>query len=667
MPVDARLPIKPFGEMTAEEYRAIGFKCGLEVHQQLLTRSKLFCRCPAGHYSSDFDAEVLRHMRPTLSEMGEYDGTALMEKKTRKNITYRIHRATVCTYEFDDTPPFPIDPTAVDIALELALLLRLNLVNELHIARKQYLDGSIPTGFQRTTILGVDGWIPYKDRRIGVRQLGLEEDSCREVSDRGHDRVYLTDRLGTPLIEVVTEPDMRTPAEAAEVCRVIGRLCRCTQKVRRGYGATRQDVNVSVSGGTRIEIKGVPQIWRIPHLVHNEAGRQVALLRIREELHSRGVTEKTLQTDSQDVTDLLARTSYAPLRSALDAGKRAYCVRLAGFGGSLATLTQEHTTFAKEFSDRIRVIACLTDLPNMVHSDTASDSLWPQDWQKLRKRMRATDRDALIVLWGDQRDTKTGCEEVVNRAREATIGVPSDTRQPYKDGTNGFERVLPGPERMYPDTDLPPLAIGADRVERVRGGMAEPVWDTEKRFRDAGMVADDADRLAISPRVPLIRRAIEELGVPGVLVGVLMRQRMAAWARAGLAPSRLGDDAIVEVLSAHTSGRLAREGIFHVLEHLLEGGRDGAANTAQDVRTSLDELGLRPIDDGALRRDIAAAIAATDGARFAIREALERHLMGLIMGDLVGRAPGSHVLELLREELEAPRGALAATAKGPRR
>ncbi|MBU0617259.1 MAG: Glu-tRNA(Gln) amidotransferase GatDE subunit E, partial [Planctomycetes bacterium] len=219
---------KPFDEMTAEDYANIGLKCGLEVHQQLLTARKLFCRCPAGRYSGEYDAEILRHMRPTLSELGEYDGTALMEKKTRKNVFYRIHHDTVCTYEFDDTPPFMIDEVSLDIAIELSLLMRLNMVGELHIARKQYLDGSIPTGFQRTAILGVDGWIPYKGRRIGIRQLSIEEDACREVSDIGHDRVFLTDRLGMPLIEAVTEPDMRTPQETADVCQIIRMLCRST-------------------------------------------------------------------------------------------------------------------------------------------------------------------------------------------------------------------------------------------------------------------------------------------------------------------------------------------------------------------------------------------------------------------------------------------------------
>src|SRR3990170_5802909 len=168
----------------------------------------------------------------------------------------------------DDAPPFVINEQAVDIAIQMALLLRLQLIDELHIARKQYLDGSIPTGFQRTTILGVSGWVPFAGRRIAIRQLGLEEDSCREVSDVGHVRTFIADRLGMPLIEIVTEPEMRTPWEVAEVGQLLRRLTRATGKVRRGIGSARQDVNVSVAGGTRIEIKGVPRLPMIPRLVH---------------------------------------------------------------------------------------------------------------------------------------------------------------------------------------------------------------------------------------------------------------------------------------------------------------------------------------------------------------------------------------------------------------
>nr|MCR4825496.1 hypothetical protein [Bacteroidales bacterium] len=257
-------------EATQADYDRIGFMSGLEVHQQLATKEKLFCRCPAGIFQKpdQFDAELLRHMRPTLSEMGEYDGTALMEFKTRKNIIYRIAHRTACTYEVDDTPPFPINPEALQYALEITLASKLKVVGEVHITRKQYLDGSIPTGFQRTAILGIDGEIPLRHKKVRLIQLSVEEDACREVSDIGHTRIYRTDRLGMPLIETVTYPDMVNPDEVEEAGNVIRFLNRSTGRVRTGIGAGRQDVNVSCKGGTRIEVKGVAHTKWIPEVTH---------------------------------------------------------------------------------------------------------------------------------------------------------------------------------------------------------------------------------------------------------------------------------------------------------------------------------------------------------------------------------------------------------------
>ncbi|MFO7864009.1 MAG: hypothetical protein R6U85_08430, partial [Salinivirgaceae bacterium] len=191
----SKIGYEPRKNATQQTYNRIGFMSGLEVHQQLKTRYKLFCRCPAGifHRNDQFDAELVRHMRPTLSELGEYDGTALMEFKTRKNIFYRINNENACTYEVDDTPPFLLDKEALGIALEISLLSKLNIVGEVHITRKQYLDGSIPTGFQRTAILGVEGHIELKNKTVRLIQLSIEEDSCREISDIGHNRVYKTD------------------------------------------------------------------------------------------------------------------------------------------------------------------------------------------------------------------------------------------------------------------------------------------------------------------------------------------------------------------------------------------------------------------------------------------------------------------------------------------
>ena len=249
----------PRKKANKSDYERIGFMSGLEVHQQLKTKEKLFCHCPAGIYHShdDYHAEIIRHMRPTLSELGEYDGTALMEQKTRKEIIYRINNKTACTYEIDDTPPFKIDREALEYALEISLLCKLNIVGEVHITRKQYLDGSIPTGFQRTAILGVEGEIPLKNKKVRLIQLSIEEDSCREISDIRHTRIYKTDRLGMPLIETVTYPELYTPDELKEAGEYIRFLNRSTGKVRTGIGAGREDVNVSCKGGTRVEVKGM--------------------------------------------------------------------------------------------------------------------------------------------------------------------------------------------------------------------------------------------------------------------------------------------------------------------------------------------------------------------------------------------------------------------------
>ncbi len=454
-----KFEFKPFSEMTPADYAEVGFKSGLEIHQQLLTEKKLFCRCPAGKYSETYDAEILRHMRPTLSELGEYDGTALMEFKTKKNIIYRIKRETVCTYEMDDTPPFLMNDDALDAAVGIGMLFKCNIVDEIHIARKQYLDGSIPTGFQRTAIFALDGSIPYHGREISIIQMSIEEDSCREVSDFGHDRVYLTDRLGMPLIETVTGPDMKTPQEVAEVVDICRQLVRSTGKVRAGIGCARQDVNVSVDGGTRIEIKGVHKLTAIPLLTYNEAMRQWNLLKLREELNSRGITKETFKAHSDTITKFIRKTNYQPIRLALNQGYIVKCVVLKGYKDILHWKTQTDTYFSREISDRVRVVACLTHLPNIVHSDSKGDTLSSAEWQNIRKALNAENGDCIVLVWGNEQDTATAVNEIIIRAKEAAIGIPSETRQALRDGTNGFERILPGADRMYPDTDLPPQSV----------------------------------------------------------------------------------------------------------------------------------------------------------------------------------------------------------------
>ncbi len=471
-------PVRALGELSPDDYATLGFLCGLEVHQQLLTERKLFCRCPAGRRTTRVDMEVLRHMRPTLSEMGQYDGCALMEFKTKKEIVYLLERESVCTYEMDDTPPFAIDEQAVKIALEVSSLLGLNLVNELHVMRKQYLDGSIPTGFQRTAMVGVDGVLPFSaselgaDRTLRVRQLTLEEDSCREVSDVGHQIAFRTDRLGMPLIETVTEPDLLTPRDAAAGGRLLAEVARASRQVRRGAGAARQDVNVSVAGGRRVEIKGVPSHRLIPALVHNEAYRQLELLRLRDALRKRDASPAALS---------LGDVEWAwesPLVEVLERGdgERTVRVRLPGFSGLLGHRTQPGLGFFHEISERVRVIACLE--PSALLAD---------------------DEAGTVTVWGPDDDVDTAAREIVARAREAFNGVPSETRQGHNDGTTGFERILPGAERMYPDTDTPPVPVPDAWVHEIDERLPERPWQRQERYEKLGVPARRAARLSRAP------------------------------------------------------------------------------------------------------------------------------------------------------------------------
>ncbi|MGB9701287.1 MAG: Glu-tRNA(Gln) amidotransferase subunit GatE [Candidatus Kapaibacteriota bacterium] len=629
---------KPFNEMTPEDYAKVGFKSGLEVHQQLLTEKKLFCRCPAGHYSEKYNAEILRHMRPTLSELGEYDGTALMEFKTKKEIIYRINYDTVCTYEMDDTPPFMMNEQALDIAIEIAMLYNSHIVDEVHIARKQYLDGSIPTGFQRTAIVSVGGSLPYKNKRINLIQMSIEEDSCREYSDVGHKRIYITDRLGMPLIETVTEPEMRTPQEVADVNRIISKIVRSTGKVRVGIGAARQDVNVSVTGGTRIEIKGVPRIDLIPLLTYNEAMRQWNLLKLREELHRRGITEQSFEAKYDDVTKLMRKSRYHPINEAVANGLKVKCVVLRGFKGILRWQTQTDTYFSREFSDRVRVIACLTKLPNIVHSDSMSESMPSSEWSAIRKFVGANENDTMVLVWGDDADSETGAKEIIIRAKEATVGIPSETRQALADGTTGFERILPGPERMYPDTDLPPIVITQERYDRIKKNMTQPIWDKLEYYNKLGIEPHIADQLAISRYSTLFQTLVQNLEIEPKFAAYVLIEFPKRLKKLNLNFDLLAGTDLIEIFRYYKEGKLIKEGLFETIKASLANGK------------FVEELIPDFCSESELKVRIKEAKSQLESMKLLNPEASKKILMGLLMKNLRGRISGKTLYEIINNQ-----------------
>ncbi len=635
-------------------YQKIGFKSGLEIHQQLDTKKKLFCHCPVGYQKVEPDARIVRHMRPTLSEMGTYDGTALMEFKTHKEVVYLLYRDYVCTYEMDDTPPFPINQQAVDYAMEIALMLNCQLVDEVHITRKQYLDGSIPTGFQRTAIIGVEGWVPYKGRKIRIQQLALEEDACREVRDVGHQIVYKTDRLSTPLIEIVTYPDMFTPRECAEVDELLGRLLRASGLVRRGIGSVRQDVNSSTHGVPRIEVKGVPKTWDIPKLLHTEANRQQKLVEIKNKLISYGLAPnlkldaslreperqaelaKIRNQQVRDVTQMLVKSSSPMIKKALTRGDKIWAVKLPKFHEVMGTELQPGWVFADEFGGRVRVIACIDKMPNLTYR--SGKTLYPGDWEPISQELSAYPTDEIMLVWGPEADLITASNEIILRADEAVRGVPEETRQHMQDGfRTDFERVLPGPDRMYPDTDSPPVRVTQDRVERIKADMAQRPWEREEKYAKLCVAKSVGWKLAVHQRARLFDKLTEK-GVNPKLAAELIVDWLTALKRQKLIISRLTDDTIEKLLVLAKEKRLPKEAIKAELKAI-----------ASDSNYALKLP--NPASDSEVDFVVQSALERANDLFFKTNEAKARWCEGQAMMSLFGRVEGRVVQDIIMKNM----------------
>ncbi|MGQ9706942.1 MAG: Glu-tRNA(Gln) amidotransferase subunit GatE [bacterium] len=627
------------------DFTKIGFRCGLEIHYQLNTEKKLFCHCPAKIVSRNPDAATLRHMRPTLSELGEYDGTALMEFKTKKEVVYLLYKDVMCTYEMDDTPPFLIDRTALDIVIEIAMMLNCHIVDEVHITRKQYLDGSIPTGFQRTAVIGINGYIPYKDRKIGIRHVTVEEDACREVSDKGHRITFKTDRLGIPLVEVITEPDMKTPWEVEEVGWLIGRTLRETGKVRRGIGTVRQDVNVSIDGGTRVEIKGVPRIGMFAPLTAIEALRQKSLLELRDELIRRGFTYDNMKFDVIDVDDRIKELTCDLLFSPSKENIRFKMIIANGWRGLLGHKTQPGRYFLHEISERIRVIACLDKTPNYISPEfITSYSPDEAQWKRFLTNYNIDKRDGIIIIIGRNEDIKTAVEEAIIRMREAVRGIPNETRQAMPDGTTGFERILPGPDRMYPDTDHPPIPIEEEHIVKIRSIISERPWERAERYKKLGLSDHIINELLDSEYKNTFDRIAVDVVVNHTLIAKTLIEDIKWVRRLGYDIKKLTDERLLEIFRAYEKGLFPKDIMPSVLILAIQDDKS--------IEEILVEKDIKMIDEKVIKDVVYEVITSNNTEKIKKDSNNYFHfLMGKAVMKLFGKAEGSKIAGIMNELL----------------
>ncbi|MBW6442184.1 Glu-tRNA(Gln) amidotransferase subunit GatE [Patescibacteria group bacterium] len=268
--------------MTEKDYQKLGLKCGLEIHQQLNSSRKLFCNCPTILRKDEPDFVIKRKFTPILGELGELDLASKYEASLAKEFFYQGYLDTNCSIECDEAPPLEIDKEALHVALQIVLLLNCKIVPITQIMRKTVIDGSNTSGFQRTVLIARDGFVDTASGRVKISYVYLEEDSARKVKnpegvepEKISDKkiTYRLDRLGIPLVEIVTAPDIKTPEQAKEVALFIGDLLRSCN-VRRGIGTIRQDINVSITGHPRVEIKGFQDPKIFVKVIENEIDRQ---------------------------------------------------------------------------------------------------------------------------------------------------------------------------------------------------------------------------------------------------------------------------------------------------------------------------------------------------------------------------------------------------------
>jgi Glu-tRNA(Gln) amidotransferase subunit E-like FAD-binding protein len=289
------------------------------------------------------------------------------------------------------------------------------------------------------------------------------------------------------------------------------------------------------------------------------------------------------------------------------------------------------------------VIAGLDQAPILISSeDPQLDSADAAAVERISRALDCDPDDAVVIVWGPDRDTETAVEEIRLRYIDAINGVPHETRQPFEDGSTDFERILPGPDRMYPDTDLPPQAITRERVAQLHTGLPEAPWSRESRYTAAGVPAPVIHFLIRRGHARLVDLVVEETGADLKRACFVFGARARGWRRAGLDLDAIGDRHWIDLFRLFGSCPVAWEARDRMVGWMAEGpdespaaiaGRHGIGVPPNDWRTRLAEV---------------AATTRPDG-RDRSTERQRRFLLGRVMSELRGRVPVSDVESAVRD------------------
>ena len=610
------------------DYKALGLVAGIEIHQQLDTGEKLFCHCPTTlRETSDHNGEFFRYLRATVSEMGEIDRAAQEEMKHDRRFHYFTYDTT-CLIENDEEPPAPLNNEALSICLTIAKMFGMTPVPQVHTMRKLVIDGSNTSGFQRTALVAFSGVLPNGAR---IETICLEEEAAQRVKDE----VFSLDRLGIPLVEITTSPDMHTPEDVQAVAEYIGMVLRSTGKVKRGLGTIRQDVNISIAHGARVEIKGVQELDLIAEVVRREVMRQQNLLSIRDELKSRSAVAGS--SAGVDVTALFKETKSTVLKKA----KKVHAVTLKGFAGLLGWEIQPERRLGSEMSDYAKKCG----VGGIFHTDELpAYGITAEEVTRLRSHMGAGEQDGVVLVAGaNEKQATCAMKQVILRAQLALSDrpVPEETRKMLESGSTAYMRPLPGAARMYPETDVLPILIDDERWESVT--IPELLTHKAERFVQAyGIEKNYAIQLASSEKLPLFDRAVQE-GIKPKLAAFTILSTSTELRREGVDIRRIPDKAYLDTWHAVDTGKAAKEAIPEIFRLIAAGSSftDALAKMAPAVTKADLEIIVKKI--------------IADRADFVAQKGMASlgPLMGIVMAEVRGSVDGKIVSEILKKEITA--------------
>jgi len=616
-------------------YEELGLKMGLEIHQQLNTQHKLFCPCKTELIDDEADELIQRKLRPTQSELGEIDRAALQESLRGLNFRYESFNQHTCLVENDDEPPHSLNKEALEISITIACLMNMHIVDEFHTMRKQVIDGSNTGGFQRTGMVATDGYLDTPYGRVAIESLGLEEDAARRVETTSKYTQFRLDRLGIPLAEITTDPSMHHPEQVREVAYMLGQILRSTN-VKRGLGTIRQDLNISIAKGARVEIKGVQNLDLMTKIVENEVTRQLTLIDIKEELIKRNAE---VPEDIYNLDALFENTESKILKSA----ESIKAIKLIGFAGLIGREVQP----GRRLGTEIASYAKKRGVSGIFHSDELpAYGITQQEVDSVKKHLEIGENDSFIIVAHDEKIAISALEEVKRRCVLAFEGVLEETRKSLDDGNTEYMRPLPTANRMYLETDIPLFKITEDLIEPIRNNLPElPDVKTQRLIEEYKLSEDLATQLVKRLEADTFEAILSDIDVDATPVASLLAYDLREIKREGYDTNLLTLNHYKEIFKLLANGKISKDSITKLAIETIK-------NPNEDIEKIAENSNLLMLSESDVHKIITEIVKNNEAMIKERQMGAIGPLMGMSMKKLKGKADGSLVNKIVREEIQ---------------